>query len=349
MREKDDMMVLGGELRDILPGEVLVNGAGDLAGLVDRVYPGTVAYTANGALRWQLGADGAWHAFAAGEAAAQSDWAEADPSAKAYIRNKPVIPAQVQADWSQSDSTAADYIKNKPVLPAQAQADWSQTDSTAADYIRNKPVIPVQAQADWSQSDSAAADYIKNRVGGYVAERRVDALLSDTAYQGQYAAAGGKVYYVSASGASVPADRLTVGETYTVTFDGVDYELAFSQSGSTYFFVSHSPSANTSAIQEYGFAVNFYRQGSGPYTVNQLMAADSDAHTLGISKVTETVVKVPRKFLDLAQADWSQSDATAADYIKNKPALTSGSLTLGSTTLTEAQLIQLLALLESGE
>lgn len=66
----------------------------------------------------------------------QSDWLEADTSAKSYILNKPTIPsAQVQSDWNEADSSAVDYIKNKPNL-ATVATSGSYTD------LSNKPTIP---------------------------------------------------------------------------------------------------------------------------------------------------------------------------------------------------------------
>lgn len=51
----------------------------------------------------------------------QADWNENDPASKAYINNKPTIPAaQVQSDWNQADSSQKDFIKNKPSIPSTA-------------------------------------------------------------------------------------------------------------------------------------------------------------------------------------------------------------------------------------
>lgn len=45
----------------------------------------------------------------------QANWAETDSSSKAFILNKPTIPAaQIQSDWNQTDNTQKDFIKNKP-------------------------------------------------------------------------------------------------------------------------------------------------------------------------------------------------------------------------------------------
>ena len=52
-----------------------------------------------------------------GEAQVQSDWNVTDSNSKAYIRNKPSIPAaQIQSDWNQTNTSAKDYIKNKPTI-----------------------------------------------------------------------------------------------------------------------------------------------------------------------------------------------------------------------------------------
>lgn len=54
----------------------------------------------------------------------QSDWNESDDTSKAYIANKPTIPAaQEQADWNEADSTDPAYIKNKPTLGTAAAKD----------------------------------------------------------------------------------------------------------------------------------------------------------------------------------------------------------------------------------
>lgn len=58
-----------------------------------------------------------------GEAQVQSDWNVTDSNSKAYIRNKPSIPAaQIQSDWNQNNTLAKDYIKNKPSIPSYTGA-----------------------------------------------------------------------------------------------------------------------------------------------------------------------------------------------------------------------------------
>lgn len=52
-----------------------------------------------------------------GEAQVQSNWLEMDSSSKAYIRNKPSIPAaQVQSNWNETNTSSKAYIQNKPTI-----------------------------------------------------------------------------------------------------------------------------------------------------------------------------------------------------------------------------------------
>lgn len=56
--------------------------------------------------------------------------------------------AQVQSDWNVTDSNSKAYIKNKPTIPAeQIQSDWNQTNTSSKDYIKNKPTIHTYSGA----------------------------------------------------------------------------------------------------------------------------------------------------------------------------------------------------------
>ena len=153
-----------------------------------QALPASTAQDAGKVLQVDSNGNPEW--AAGGGQQVQADWAETDPSAVDYIKNKPSIPAaQVQSDWNQSNTQAVDYIKNKPNLatvatsgsyndlsdkpsiPVQQQADWNQSDSSKADYIKNKPSIPAaQVQSDWNQSNIQAVDYIKNKPSNIVTD-----------------------------------------------------------------------------------------------------------------------------------------------------------------------------------
>ena len=118
----------------------------------------------------------------------QSNWTETNPNSKAYIRNKPTIPAaQVNADWNATSGVArilnkptipaapvnADwnatsglaFIKNKPTIPAaQVHSDWTEEDSNKVSFIENKPTIPdPQVNSDWGEENPAAISFIRNK------------------------------------------------------------------------------------------------------------------------------------------------------------------------------------------
>ena len=49
---------------------------------------------------------------------------------------------QVQSDWNVTDSSSKAYIKNKPNIPAaQIQSNWNETNTSSKAYIQNKPTI----------------------------------------------------------------------------------------------------------------------------------------------------------------------------------------------------------------
>lgn len=283
----------------------------------------------------------------------QADWAEDDPEDVTFIRNKPSlatvatsgsyndlsdkpsIPApQVQSDWSEADNSKADFIKNKPNLATvatsgsyndlrdkpdipsqQVQSDWTEADSSKPAYIKNKPnlaavatsgsyndlsdkpTIPAaQVQADWSEADSAAADYIKNKPN-----------LATVATSGSYNDLTDKP--------SIPAAQV---------------QSDWSEADNTKAdFIKNKP--NLAAVATSGDYNDLQNKPTIPEGVPSYSTADTD-------KVLGVVDNQGAAVLDWVskggggtqvQADWTEQDSAAADYIKNKPNLatvaTSGS------------------------
>lgn len=208
----------------------------------------------------------------------QSDWLEADTSAKSYILNKPTIPsAQVQSDWNEADSSAVDYIKNKPNLATVA---------TSGSYndLSNKPSIPAaQVNSDWNASSGVAE--ILNKPS-----------LATVATSGSYNDLTNKPTIPSAqvnsdwNASSGVAEILNKPNLATVATSG------------SYTDLSNKP---TDATQ----------------SASGLMSSTDKTKLDGIASGAEANV----------QSDWSQSDNTADDYIKNKPTIPTvndGTLTL---------------------
>ena len=106
------------------------------------------------------------------------------------------------------------------------------------------------------------------------------------------------------------------GNSYIVTFDGVEYEC------SPYWLRDTLVIGNGAFVDAYGYGddVPFFVYNDGDY--NYLSGSVGD-HTISIGISTEEIKKIDKKYLpdDLgaSQADWNQSDETANDYIKNRP------------------------------
>lgn len=314
----------------------------------------------------------------------QSDWNVTDDSLDSFIRNKPdlsifatrteldgrlqgkqdkltagnnividannVISAtadpQVQADWAQNDSSQVDYIKNRPQNLVQ-DPDYVHTDNNFTDAdktklagieagaevnvkpdwdavagsdaeILNKPQNLVQdanyvhtdnnfttaeknklagieagaevnVQSDWDQNDSAKDDYIKHRpdLSVYATKTEVASDLADK------------------------QDKLTAGSNITITNNVISATAApqqqadWSQADSSAVdYIKHKPDLSVYATKS---------------EVTTGLAGKQDTLTAGsnISIVNNVIsaTAAPQE-----QADWAQTNSSAVDYIKNKPA-----------------------------
>lgn len=251
----------------------------------------------------------------------QSDWNVTDDTSDAFIRNKPnlnmfvthdelgarldakqdrltpgrnitiennVISAtadpQEQADWAQTDSSAVDYIKNKPQNLVQ-DADYHHTDNNFTTAEKNKlsgieAGAEANVQADWAQANSSADDFIKNKP-----DLSVYATQQDLT-----------------TGLSGKQDTLTPGSNITITNNVISatadpqVQADWAQSDSS--AVDYIKNKPTNLVQDADYV----------HTDNNFTNADKTKLS-GIEAGAEANV----------QADWSQSDSAADDYIKNKP------------------------------
>lgn len=219
----------------------------------------------------------------------QADWAETDTESPAFVKNKPEIPEQLQADWSQTDTEAKDFIKNKP------------TGLATQEYVNNAVSnIPVSTpvQPDWNQTDETAPDYVKNKPGGYTA---ATAHYSGTinVESGGYATID---YYCD--------DSFYYDDPkFIVNFDGTEqeYEVRGEYLGGGTYDTFVGNGSLCSMGDDTGEPFCWY--GYKIYTVTP------GEHTIAIK--TEQVTPFESKYL--VQPDWRQTDASAADFINNKP------------------------------
>lgn len=191
-----------------------------------------------------------------------------------------------------------------PVIPGgivtkeQVQQDYQRklTAGNNIDITNNVISAADQQQSDWTQSDSSAVDYIKHKPE-----------LATVATSGNYNDLSNKPNlsnYATTSQLATKQDTLIAGANITIE----NNVISATGGGSSYTagegisIEDDEISVDTSVIQE------------------KLTAGDN----ITLSGNTISASAAPQE-----QADWAQSDASAVDYIKNKPNLatvaTSGS------------------------
>lgn len=193
----------------------------------------------------------------------------------------------------------------------QVQADWAQSDSSEVDYIKNKPDLSVYATT--SAMNTALAG--KQDVISDLSDIRAGAALGDTAVQ--------------------PADLATVATTgdYDDLTDKPDLsiyaesaDLATVATTGSYADLTNTPSIPT-ATSDLTNDSNFITAAEAPVqdvTVNGTSVLSNGTATVTVPTATSditndsgyiTIADVPAQ----VQANWNESDTSAASYIENKP------------------------------
>ena len=271
----------------------------------------------------------------------QADWDEQSQQSPSYIKNKPTIPdAPVQSDWEEEDQSALDYIKNKPTIPdAQIQSDWSQSDNTKKDFIKNKPSLAqvatsgsyndllnkpdipdAQIQSDWEQDDNTKKDYIKNKPS-----------LADVATSGDYDDLDNKPSIPSAT-SQITNDSGFITEAALADPSEVAAAALNDLHNRLLAIESRMQSIDYLQVDKLRVMREFYCPAlaavawSGKYA--DLIGTPSLAAVATSGSYNDLTDK-PSIPDEQIQSDWSQSDSTKKDFIKNKPNLaqvaTSGS------------------------
>ena len=206
-------------------------------------------------------------------------------------------------------------IDNNNVISAtadpQVQADWAQADSSEVDYIKNKPDLSVYATT--SAMNTALAG--KQDVISDLSDIRAGAALGDTAVQ--------------------PADLATVATTgdYDDLTDKPDLSiyaesanLATVATTGSYADLTNTPSIPT-ATSDLTNDSNFITAAEAPVqdvTVNGTSVLSNGTAAVTVPTATSDITN-DSGFITLAdvpaqvQANWNESDTSAASYIENKP------------------------------
>ena len=179
-------------------------------------------------------------------------------------------------------------MNDQGIQIATADTSASHTISISRTVV---PVVKIDkkylVQPDWNQNDETAADYVKNRPF-YTGDPTRMVLVEETTVP--FSDSGDGSYIGAIESTSVP----TIGETYKVTWDGIDYECTCINSGGNpmlgdinILFGEHDPSGEPFLI------------GSLKSKELHIIAVDTSAsHTLSISSMMIVpVVKIDEKYL----------------------------------------------------
>lgn len=206
----------------------------------------------------------------------------------------------VQSDWNQTDTTADDYIKNKPTIPPGVTVD-SALSTTSTNPVENRVItnalndkVDKEAGKGLSTNDFTTAE--KNKLAGIQAGAEVNV-------QADWNEADSSSDAYIKNKPSIP----TVNNgTLTIQKNGTTVDtFTANQSGNTTANIT-VPTATSELTND----SDYVSDASYVHTDNNF--TNSDVSKLnGIESGAEVNV----------QADWSQTDATADDYIKNKPSL----------------------------
>ena len=132
---------------------------------------------------------------------------------------------------------------------------------------------------------------------------------------------------VCESYATLNGDNIIPGEIYDVKFDDILYKVECRNLDGT-MILGNAAIEGTPGYDDTGepFAIMLNFNAGAIFGETTLDAGD---HTISINGLTRTIIKIPKAFLpddigggSSVQSDWNQTDATASDYIKNKPTIT---------------------------
>lgn len=186
----------------------------------------------------------------------------------AYIKsNKTLIDAITTSKVSVSDivNDLLTNVANKPLSAAQGVALKKLIDDNAA-----KLAVP----ADWNQNDSTKSDFIKNRP--FYETDPVEVVIAEGTIP-----AGGYL--------QVPTTikSLTLGETYTVVFDGITY------SNLTCISVDGLPAIGSADFSYTDYPFVFGVQNG--MTIG--MAGDGSSHTMRVTGSATEIIPLDRKYI----------------------------------------------------
>ena len=267
---------------------------------------------------------------AGAEVNVQSDWNQTDSSADDFIKNKPTIPTvptktsdltndgsdgtstYVEADDLATVATTGSYndLSNKPTIPAaQIQSDWNQTNTSAVDYIKNKPNIPTGVtlynttgqNTDGAMTQKATTDALDGK------QDNLSVSQLATVNSGLTASDKTKLDGIQA-GAEVNvqsdwAQTDTTADDYIKNKPTIPAGVTLYNTTGQNTDGAMTQKATTDALDDKVDKVAGKGLSTNDFTTADKTKLDSIAAGAEVN----------------VQSDWSQSDSSADDFIKNKP------------------------------
>ena len=198
-------------------------------------------------------------------------------------------------DWQKLDGIASGAEVN-------VQSDWNQSVNTADDYIKNKPTIP-----------SKTSDL--NNDSGFITGMTILSYGSSTWQNFIDAYNANKVVYCRASSNSNPGSG---SQTRLAFMAYVNNATTPTEVEFQYYRSVSSHSASQQGDQVFVYKLN----SAGTWSVTTREASSKIVAGTGLSSsYSSGVLTLTSSGEANVQSDWSQSDTTADDYIKNKPTI----------------------------
>ena len=271
----------------------------------------------------------------------QADWDESDPESPSFIENKPVIPTVnnpeilfcVNGDvidsitLNQSNSKAIDFESF-----TQVQSDWNQSDDTLPSFIKNKPSIP--------QVNNPTIHFTQGGVdkGSITLNQSSGATIALDAGGGGGAGVQSNWNEADTSSLAYIQNKPTISDaTISVCIDG-DVVDSFTLNQSSSHTIDLSGATQVQSDWDEADTSSMAYILNKP-TIPDAVSGTNDGTNWTTLTIGSTTKAIPSGGgVAQVQSDWSQSDNTQVDYIKNKPSLatvaTSGSYADLSNTPT---------------
>lgn len=217
-------------------------------------------------------------------------------------------PAQIQADWNQSDNTALDYIKNKPTVPG-AGTFIVILSGTYGNLVSDKTFLEISAAVSSGQSIVIIlpSDYGNLRIAP-VEYHASNSIVEFYGYRKQTTS------YDYTEQLPMPYGYANGTRIYFHSNETVSVDLS---SETVIGFLGYPSNTFRPTATIFLTESDFESSVNSSYLNKGYLYKTTDTNKLYLATSKNTVQEVTS-----IQSDWSQSDNTKLDYIKNKPDLT---------------------------